>query len=252
MTEDMRYQEYLKGWRAEVGLLSPIAGMFREYDVLAPAGIRFSRAILGMEAPTPDGVRKLTEFIPSEAKKLNLGHKMDLIALGCTAGSFIGGVGYDQKIVSLIEDAAGVPATTTTTAVIELLKDLGARKIALVGPYLKAMFDAEIAFLEGSGFEVLTVKHLGFETLEEYWDFRHNPYPVYRLVREGHQAAPEADCIFVTCMFSQIMGIVDIAEQEIGKPVVSSCSSLLYGILKALQIPDPIEHYGMALRLPRL
>jgi maleate isomerase len=251
MTEEI-HQDYLKGWRAEIGLLAPLAGMFREYDILAPGGIKFSRAILGMEAPTPEGVKKLAEVIPSEARKLNLGHKMDLIALGCTAGSFIGGIGYDRKIISLIEQAAGVPATTTTTSVIELLQDLGARKIALVGPYIKEMFDAEVSFLEASGFKVLTVKHLGFKTLEDYWEYRHNPYPVYRLVREGHRAAPEADCIFVTCMFSQIMGIVDTAEQETSKPVISSCSALLYGILKMLRIPDPVERYGMALRRARL
>ena len=246
------YQGYLKGWRAEVGLLSPLAGMFREFEVLAPEGVRFSRAILGMQAPSPEGVKQLAEVIPDESKKLNLGHKMDLIALGCTAGSFIGGVGYDQKIISLIEDAAGVPATTTTTSVIELLLDLGAKKIALVGPYMKELFDAEVAFLEQSGFEVLTVKYLGFQTLEDYWEYRHNPHPVYRLIREGHQAAPEADCVFASCMFSRIMGIADIAEQEIGKPVFSSCSALLYGILKKLRIPDPVEHYGHALRMPRL
>ena len=251
MTEET-HRGYLKGWRAEIGLLAPLAGMFREYDILAPDGIRFSRAILGMEAPTPDGVKKLIKVIPSEARKLNLGHKMDLIALGCTAGSFIGGLGYDRKIVSLIEDAAGVPATTTTTAVIELLHDLGARKIALVGPYIKEMFDAEVKFLEDSGFEVLTVRYLGFKTIEEYWDYRHNPYPVYKLIREGNRAAPGADCIFVTCMFSQIMGIVDTAEQETGKPVVSSCSALLYGILKMIGIPDPVDNYGMALCRSRL
>jgi len=251
MTEEAPNQK-LKGWRAEVGLLAPVAGMFREFDILAPDGVRFSRAILGLESPTPEAIRQLAKAIPSEAKKLNLGHKMDLIALACTAGSFIGGVGYDQKMISLIEDAAGVPATTTTTSVVELLKDLGIKKIALVGPYMKEIFDAEVDFFEASGFDILTVQYLGYRTLEEYWGYRHNPSPVYGLIRDGHKAAPDADCIFVTCMFSYIMGIVDTAEQEIGKPVISSCSSLMYNILKMLKIPDPVYQYGEALRRPRL
>ena len=32
------YKHYLKGWRAEVGLLAPVAAMYREFDVLAPEG----------------------------------------------------------------------------------------------------------------------------------------------------------------------------------------------------------------------
>ncbi len=40
----------LKGWRAEVGMLAPISGMYREWEVVAPEGVRFSRALLGHEA----------------------------------------------------------------------------------------------------------------------------------------------------------------------------------------------------------
>jgi maleate isomerase len=246
------HKQYLKGWRAEVGLLAPVAAMYREFDVLAPEGIRFSRAILGLEEVTPCALKCMADNVVSEAKKLNIGHKMDLICLGCTSGSFIGGPGYDQKIIKTIEDATGVTATTTTTSVVQLLKDIGAKKIALVGPYLKEVFDAEVDFFEAAGFEILTVQWLGYQKTEEFWEYRHNPYPVYKLIREGHKAAPGADCIFVTCMWSSIMAIVDTAEQEVGKPIISSCSSVMYNILKILRIPDPVYHYGQALCRPRL
>ena len=246
------YKHYLKGWRAEVGLLAPVAAMYREFDVLAPEGVRFSRALLGLEEVTPEALKKMSEAIENEAKKLNIGHKMDLICLGCTSGSFIGGPGYDQKMIKMIADATGVQATTTTTSVLELLKDLGTKKIALVGPYVKEVFDAEVDFFEAAGFQILTVQWLGYRKTEEFWEYRHNPYPVYKLIRDGHKAAPDADLVFVTCMWSSIMGIVDMAEQEIGKPIISSCSSVMYNILKMLKIPDPDYHYGEALQRPRL
>jgi len=246
------YKHYLKGWRAEVGLLAPVAAMYREFDVLAPEGVRFSRALLGLEEVTPEALKKMSEAIENEAKKLNIGHKMDLICLGCTSGSFIGGPGYDQKMIKMIADATSVPATTTTTSVLELLKDLGAKKIALVGPYVKEVFDAEVDFFEAAGFQILTVQWLGYRKTEEFWEYRHNPYPVYKLIKDGHKAAPDADLVFVTCMWSSIMGIVDMAEQEIGKPIISSCSSVMYNILKMLKIPDPVYHYGEALQRPRL
>jgi maleate isomerase len=252
MVEEV-HKQYLKGWRAEVGMLAPVAEMFREFDVVAPEGIRFSRALLGLEESTPEALRKLSESVVSEAKKLNIGHKMDLLCFGCTGGSFIGGAGYDQKIIKMIEDATGTPATTTVTSVLELLKDLGAKKIALVGPYKKELFNVEVDFLKAAGIETLTVQWLGYgRNNEEYWEYRHNPYPVYKLIRDGHKAAPNADCVFVTCSWSSIMGIVDTAELEIGKPIISSCSSTLYNILKMLKIPDPVYHYGEALRRPRL
>ena len=174
--------------------------MYREFDVLAPDGIRFSRAILGLGEVTPTALKSMSKNVVSEAKKLNIGHKMDLICLSCTSGSFIGGPGYDQKTVRIIEDATGVPTTTTTTSVLELLHDLEVRKIALVGPYIKDVFDAEVDFLEAAVFKVLTVQWLGYKKTEEFWEYRDNPYPVYRLIRDSHKAASDADCILVTCM----------------------------------------------------
>jgi maleate cis-trans isomerase len=53
-------------------------------------------------------------------------------------------------------------------------------------------------------------------------------------------------------MASPLIGVADILEEEIGKPVISSPSATLYGILKKLGIPDFVHHYGMALRRPRL
>jgi len=250
-TAQEAYKQYLKGWRAEVGLLAPVSGMYREFDILAPEGVRFSRAIMGLEEVTPEALKRMAEAVVSESQKLNIGHKRDLICLGCTSGSFIGGPGYDGKIIKMIEDATGVPATTTTTSVLQLLKDLGAKKIALVGPYIKEVFDAEVDFFETAGFKVLITQWLGYRKTEEFWEYRDNPYPVYRLIKAGHKAAPDADCVFVTCMWSSIMGIVDIAEQEIGKPIISSCSSVMYNILKMLGIPDPVYHYGEALIRPR-
>ena len=38
----------LRGWRAEVGMLVPVGYMLREYEMAAPEGVRFSRAILGI------------------------------------------------------------------------------------------------------------------------------------------------------------------------------------------------------------
>ena len=99
MEEENVYRENLKGWRAEVGMLAPVAAMYREYEEVAPKGVRFSRALLGLESVTPEALKKMADNIVSESKKLCIGHKMDLICLGCTSGSFIGGPGYDQGLI---------------------------------------------------------------------------------------------------------------------------------------------------------
>ena len=245
---------YLKGWRGEVGMLVPVPGMLREYEAAAPQGIKFEKTILGLEAATPEALTEMANQIEIEARKLNMAYKCDVICLACTSGSFIGGAGYDQEIIERIERASGSLATTTTTCVVELLADMGINKIVLVGPYTDPIFDAEVKFFEANGIEAIYVKGsgLGLVTLEEFRAFIMDPYSGYKLVRDGAKADPSADCIFFTCMASPLLGLADILEQEIGKPVISSLSATLYGILKKLGISDPVNNYGEGLRRPRL
>jgi len=248
----MNHMPTLKGWRAEVGMLAPVSWMYREWGEIAPEGVRFSSALLGHEAHTAEALRELADAIEAEAKKLNQGRKCDVICLGCTSGGFIGGPGYDEKIIEKIEKASGSPGLTTITCVLELFKDMGIKKISLVGPYPDFTFEEEIKFLKYHGIETLYWKGLGFVEMADYWEFSMNPYGAYRLVKEAAHAAPEADCVFLTCMISPLLGIADTLEKEISKPVISSQSATLYGILKKVGIPDPVNHYGEALRRMRL
>jgi len=252
MVEPQMQIQSLKGWRAEVGILAPLSWMYREWEVLAPEGIKFSTALMGLETHTTEALKGLVNAVEAEAKKINQGRKCDLICFGCTSGSFIGGPGYDQMIIERIEKASGSPATTTITCVLELFKDMGIKKIALVGPYPDSTFEEEVKFLKDNGIETLYWKGLGSVNMSEYWDFSMNPYSSYKLVKDGANAAPDADCVFLTCMVSPLLGIVDVLEKEVGKPVISSPSATLYGILKKLGIPDPVYHYGEALTRPRL
>lgn len=242
-----------RGWRAEVGMLTPAPGMYREYEIVAPQGIKFSRVVMAtITEPVPEQFKEMSKAIETEAKKFTSVIKPDLICLGCTAASFVGGPGYDQQIIKRIEEASGSPATTTTTCVLELFKDMGIKKIALVGPYIKSLFDIEVEFLKAHSIETLCVKGLGIAETSAYYEYYMDPYRVYHLAKDGAKAAPDADCVFVTCMWSSMLGIVDTLEKEITKPIISSCSATLYGILKKLGIPDPVYHYGEALTRSRL
>jgi maleate isomerase len=244
----------LKGWRAEVGILTPTAGHEREWEEVVPQGVRFVRGLLGYTELTPEGLKVMASQIESESIKINMAYKRDLICFACTSGSSIGGPGYDQEIIERIERVSGSPATTTITCVVELFRDMGIRKVVLVGPYTDDIFEAEVNFLKACEIEAIYTKGtgLGLTKPKEFWEYAMNPYGSYKLVKAAAKAASGVDCVFLTCTASPLMGIADILENEIGKPVISSLSATLYGILKRLGIPDPIYNYGVALTKPRL
>jgi len=140
----------IRAWRGDVGLLCATTHIAKEYDLVAPMGIQFWQALLGLKETTPENLKKMRQAVQLESEKLNCFKRMDVICLACTAGSFIGGPDYDKEIIEEIENASGSPGLTTSTALLELFCDMNIKKIALVAPYAKSVVDAEIDFMNGN------------------------------------------------------------------------------------------------------
>ena len=86
------------GWRARIGLISPMPGENIEhaFHIYAPEGVSFSSMKMPFPGPTPEGLAILTDQLESTAAKYK-GQNLDLIVFGCTSGSFIKGIGWDQE-----------------------------------------------------------------------------------------------------------------------------------------------------------
>lgn len=242
------------GWRAKIGVICPGPSftMIREWGSALPEGVTCYQTIMGLTEATPERLMELKGKAVVEAKKITQAAPglIDILLFACTSGSFIGGAGYDEEVIKELEAATGVPSTTTTTCVLTALADMGIRNIALVGPYIQEVFDAEVDFLKHYGIDTLYCKGMGYAR-DVLKNTSEQPYIYYRWIAEACKAAPETDAIFVTCMASPIKSIVEILERETGKPVISSCSVSLYGVLKKLGIKEPVEQYGRLLRIPR-
>jgi len=241
------------GWRARIGIITPGVDLtlMSEWGRRLPEGVFCFTTLMELIETTPQRLLQLKERAIAEARKLTSSGMIDLVLFACTSGSFIGGAGYDEGITKELEAATGVPSTTTTSCVLNAFTDLGVKKIVLVGPYIKDVLDIEIQFFEQHDIETLYCKGLGYANVMQIAKTSEEPYIYYRPTKEGYRSAPEADAIFVTCMTSPIARVVSTLEEEIGKPVVSSCSAALYGVLKQLGIRDPVENYGQLLTIPR-
>ena len=241
------------GWRSRIGIISPGLGitMTREWNSLLPEGISFHATLVKLAENTPEELPQLKAQAIDEAKNLALTGLIDILLFSCTSGSFIGGPGYDQDIIRELESATGVPSTTTSTCLVRAFSDLGVKSIALIGPYIEDVFDIETQFFKHHGIETIFCKGMGFDKVSQIIRTSEQPYIYYRLAREAYRSAPDADAIFITCIASPIAAVVNTLEQETGKPIISSCSASLYGVLKQLGIRDPIENYGQLLRMSR-
>ena len=78
----------------------------------------------------------------------------------CTSGSFIGGLAWARRQAQALADAGGVPASSTTLAIIEAARALGAERLDVLGAYPEPVTRAFVECLEDAGFAVETVEWL--------------------------------------------------------------------------------------------
>jgi maleate isomerase len=167
------------------------------------------------------------------------------IAFACTTGSLIRGPGFDRELVDRMEAAAGVRATTTSTALLASLSALGAKRIAVATPYVDELNDLEARFLEAHGFEVAALAGLGIDSDPE---IARVPYARTReLVLDTVARAPDVDAVFISCTNLPTLALLDSLEQELGRPVISSVAVTIWHTLQLAGIKPSINGAGSLL-----
>ncbi len=142
----------------------------------------------------------------------------DIIAYGCTAAGFIGGPERDAEIQAALTQITGRPVVTTASAMIAVLRHIGAKRIAVVTPYLDLVNERLRAYLQQSGIAVTQLASFKAETTDELAAI--TPAQIVALARET--MTPDADALFIACSQLPTKAIMAGLECEFGKPVWSS------------------------------
>ena len=131
-------------------MLYPSAGISeREVQRILPEKVSLHITRIPMSDPTYDSLLRMADSV-EESSKLLADARVDIIAFNCTVGSLIKGRGYDQEIIERVNQATGLPATTTTTAVVAGLRALDIKALILVSPYTESVHRKEKGFLESA------------------------------------------------------------------------------------------------------
>lgn len=228
------------GYKARIGHLYPSGGLCDyEIQAMAPDGVQFLTTRLPFSRTTLESDVALVESVEVHAKLL-ASAQVDLIAMNCTAASMVVGA---QSINRRIEAATQIKSVTTIEAVVAGLQAVGARRIALLTPYLPEVVDAEIAFLAECGFEVVA----------------HRSHPCQTPVEQGSippdrwselassLGESDADALLISCAGIQLAAALGSIEQRFGRPVVASNQVLLWHCLRMLQLADRPRGYGALL-----
>lgn len=244
------------GWRKRIGLLIPSVNttMEPEFYKMIPEGVTIhtSRMLL-RDNLSFNSLIEMEGEVERATKELATAG-VDIVIFGCTSGSFIKGYKYNIEISDKINKLLGKEKTsiTTSTAVIEALKLLKSKKIAVATPYPEEINQKEKLFLEEEGFVVTNIKGLGFSERKQVYPLTispvsliglQEPYVAYKLAIDAN--TDDSDCIFISCTNLRTIEIIEKLEKDLGKPVISSNQATLAMALKKVGIRERIEGYGI-------
>lgn len=169
-----------------------------------------------------------------DAAELLADAKVHSICWGGTSGAWLG-LEQDEALCAAIAARTGTPASTATLALRDALRGLGARRIALVTPYLAEVQRAIAENLAREGFATVAERHLQDPG---NWSFAtHEPARIAALVEEvAAQAEAEGarpDAVVIHCTnFRGLPGAPALAAR-LGIPVLESVAMTLKGGLTA-------------------
>jgi len=166
--------------------------------------------------------------------------KLHAIAWNGTSGGWIG-LESDRALCLALTDRTGAPATTSTLALLDAFDALGARRYALVTPYLDEIQVKIARNFDAAGYHCVAERHLRDRGNFSFAEFGEDV--IERMLRDVARSKPEAIAVF--CTNFRGARLAARLEEELGIPILDSVSVTTWRtMLDAGADPSRIRGWG--------
>jgi maleate isomerase len=200
-----------------------------------------------LEAMNREGLRCAAELADA---------RVDVMSTACLVAIMAMGFGYHRQVQQELTGVARAnqctaPVITSAGALIEGLKIMGAKKIALLAPYMRPLTDLVVKYIENEGIEVLDA--LSFEVADNLDVGRRDPALLVEDVKRLNIANADA-VVLSACVQMQSLPSIQKVEDALGVPVTSTAVCTVRRMLDHLGLEAVVPNTGALLsgRYPAL
>lgn len=223
---------------SNVTMETEIPAILRARERVAPERFTFHSSRMRMTHVTPEQLKAMDADSDRCADELS-DARVDVLGYACLVAIMSMGLGYHRESEIRLggrtaANGAPAPVVTSAGALVQGLHTLGARKVALIAPYMAPLTRTVVDYLGHEGIEVLD--HVALEIPDNLDVAAHDPARLPDIAAALDHA--DADAVVLSaCVQMPSLGAVEDAEQRLGKPVVSAAICTAHQMLRALGLP---------------
>ncbi|MBQ2262971.1 MAG: Asp/Glu racemase [Loktanella sp.] len=225
-----------------------IPALLRTREMIAPERFTFHSSRMRMKHVTKEELAKMDG--DSDRCALELSDAgVDVMGYACLVAIMSMGHGYHRtsaKRLSQVATDNGMPTDVITSAgaLVDGLTAMGAKRIAVVAPYMKPLTEMVVDYLRHENFAVSDYRAL--EISNNLAVAAHNTANLPGIVADMDFA--DADVIVLSaCVQMPSLAAVATVEAQTGKPVVTAAIATTWAMLKSLNLPTRVPGGGALL-----
>ena len=209
---------------------------------LYPTGVEF----LGDGVGLPGGMtlagyeEAIPRVVPVAEALARRGAKV--ISVFGSSLTFYKGAKFNEELTQRVTKATGVPATTQSNGLVDGLRTVNAKRIAVATAYTDVVTGRLKVFLEEHGFEVTSAQGLGYERIPEGAATQEI---LINLGAEAYANSRKADALVMSCGALRTLDLIVPLESRIKVPVVSSTPHGLMNGVRMLGVSPRAQGFGM-------
>nr|WP_299246397.1 Asp/Glu racemase [uncultured Halomonas sp.] len=228
-----------------------IPALLRAREAIASERFTFHSSRMRMKQVTKEELS--TMDVESDRCALELSDaEVDVMGYACLVAIMSHGPGYHRESQQRLHEVTRsngfpTPIVSSAGALVQGLETLGARRVAIITPYMKPLTQLVIDYIEAENIEVSD--SISLEIPDNLEVGRRDPLALVDIVKRLDYR--DADAVVLSaCVQMPSLAAIQPVENAIGLPVVSAATCTTYQMLKALNLAPQVPDAGRLLQKP--
>jgi maleate isomerase len=224
-----------------------VPAMLRRREAASPGAetFTFHSSRMAMRRVSPEELARMDAESDRCASELS-DARCDALAYACLVAIMAAGPKYhlaaEERLTrTAAASGCGAPVITSAGALVDGIRALGARRVALVAPYLRPLTQLVVDYLTDFGIQV--VDSISLEVADNLDVGRLDPMALPDIAHLLNLS--DADAVVLSaCVQMPSLAAIPEVEQRTGLPVLSAATATVYQILSRLGLATHVPEAG--------